>query len=62
MFAIDEEIGELIIPTEYQAKVKSWLNNDEELYSQIKRQVFEFITTTKILNIITYKRLLLNRK
>ena len=38
---IEELYGELIIPNEYEVKVKEWLNNDDEMYSHVKRQVLK---------------------
>ena len=39
MFTIEETYGELVIPEEYESKIKGWLENNEELYEQIKKQV-----------------------
>jgi hypothetical protein len=40
MFKIDEFYGEMIIPIEYENKVKKWLNNDETLVAKVKNQVW----------------------
>jgi hypothetical protein len=39
IFDIEELHGELMMPTEYEIKLKEWLNNDDELFSQIRNQV-----------------------
>jgi hypothetical protein len=39
IFDIEELHGELMMPTEYEVKLKEWLNNDDELFSQIRNQV-----------------------
>lgn len=43
MFTIDEENGEIVIPEEFEAKVKGWLKNDKDLVRQLKNQVIIYL-------------------
>jgi hypothetical protein len=39
IFTIEEYQAEIVIPKEFEMKVRGWLGNDEALFSQVKKQV-----------------------
>ena len=47
MFTIEEVFSEMKLPKQYENKVKGWLNNDDKVFSQIKKQVLIIINSKR---------------